>query len=305
VSTGLWTWHNTIRTQFAEMEKDAGTGLDHTPFRKYESGLGRWTSPDPYPGSMSLTDPQSMNRYAYVQNDPVNFIDPTGLAKKVPCFNVDEQRWELCDDDPPDERIETRAPRWSGADELFYSRFILNSRYEGYTGGRNGFRNPIDRDTTAVNNALAACGIGAGIGQYSNVWGDQWKGPRDGMWHRGLSGQGPNQHTGARSVALANANNYRSLGRAYFGVGAAFSFYQGVQSYQQGNRAGAAKSALDIGMSYAGTFGGPKGLAVSGIYFGVDMAVGWDNVGEALAHPPGENNCRARQLMTPRLGPPR
>jgi hypothetical protein len=28
---------------------------------------------------MSLANPQSLNRYAYVQNDPVNFVDPLGL----------------------------------------------------------------------------------------------------------------------------------------------------------------------------------------------------------------------------------
>ena len=26
-----------------------------------------------------MTDPQSFNRYSYVQNDPVNFVDPSGL----------------------------------------------------------------------------------------------------------------------------------------------------------------------------------------------------------------------------------
>jgi RHS repeat-associated protein len=77
--TGLWTWSNSIRTQFAGMEKDVPTGLDHTMFRKYDSGWGRWTSPDPYGGSMSTSDPQSFNRYAYVSNDPVNFTDPAGL----------------------------------------------------------------------------------------------------------------------------------------------------------------------------------------------------------------------------------
>lgn len=61
------------------MEADAETGLEHTTWRKYDSWQGRWTSPDPYPGSMSLGDPQSFNRYAYVLNDPVNLIDPTGL----------------------------------------------------------------------------------------------------------------------------------------------------------------------------------------------------------------------------------
>ncbi|HEV2863860.1 MAG TPA: RHS repeat-associated core domain-containing protein [Pyrinomonadaceae bacterium] len=77
--TGLWTWHNAVRPIYAGMEKDVGTGLDHTLFRKYESAFGRWTSPDPLAGSMSVADPQSFNRYAYVRNDPVNYIDPLGL----------------------------------------------------------------------------------------------------------------------------------------------------------------------------------------------------------------------------------
>jgi RHS repeat-associated protein len=67
------------RHKYAGMEQDEGTELKHTLWRKYESSSGRWTSPDPYGGSMSIADPQSFNRYSYVQNDPVNQIDPLGL----------------------------------------------------------------------------------------------------------------------------------------------------------------------------------------------------------------------------------
>jgi RHS repeat-associated protein len=38
--------------------------------RRYQSNWSRFAQPDPYDGSYSLTDPQSFNRYAYVQNDP-------------------------------------------------------------------------------------------------------------------------------------------------------------------------------------------------------------------------------------------
>lgn len=68
-----------MRQGYALTEKDDATGLDHTWFRKNENQAGRWTSPDPYNGSMSISDPQSFNRYSYVENEPTNFIDPSGL----------------------------------------------------------------------------------------------------------------------------------------------------------------------------------------------------------------------------------
>lgn len=70
---------NPVRQQFAMNERDQSTGLDHTLWRKYEPFSGKWTSPDPYRESMKIRDPQSFNRYTYVENDPVNFVDPSGL----------------------------------------------------------------------------------------------------------------------------------------------------------------------------------------------------------------------------------
>jgi RHS repeat-associated protein len=62
--------------KFTSHERDGETGLDHTWYRKLSSTLGRWTSADPVKGS--CTDPQTLNRYTYVGNDPMNRIDPTG-----------------------------------------------------------------------------------------------------------------------------------------------------------------------------------------------------------------------------------
>ena len=73
-----------LRQKYGLTERDSATGLDHTWFRKNEGRAGRWTSPDPYNGSISLGNPQSFNRYSYVQNDPVNFIDPSGLDPSSP-----------------------------------------------------------------------------------------------------------------------------------------------------------------------------------------------------------------------------
>jgi RHS repeat-associated protein len=68
-----------VRQRFGMTERDESSGLDHTLFRKHDSFAGRWTSPDPYQGSITVGNPQTLNRYAYVNNDPVNLTDPTGL----------------------------------------------------------------------------------------------------------------------------------------------------------------------------------------------------------------------------------
>lgn len=65
---------------FALLDHDltTGSGLEHADFREYGATAGRWMSPDPYDGSMHLGNPQSLNRYAYVGNNPLLFIDPSG-----------------------------------------------------------------------------------------------------------------------------------------------------------------------------------------------------------------------------------
>jgi hypothetical protein len=40
------------------------------------------SGPDPYMGSYDLTNPQSLNRYAYVLNNPLSFTDPLGLTEQ-------------------------------------------------------------------------------------------------------------------------------------------------------------------------------------------------------------------------------
>ncbi|MBZ5523124.1 MAG: hypothetical protein LAP21_12875, partial [Acidobacteriia bacterium] len=67
--------------RFTSYERDFGTGetgLDYAQFRYYASGQGRFMSADMMGGSRGV--PQSLNRYAYSMNDPVNLADPLGLS---------------------------------------------------------------------------------------------------------------------------------------------------------------------------------------------------------------------------------
>jgi RHS repeat-associated protein len=65
--------------KFTTYERDQ-TGLDYAVNRFYSPQQGRFTQVDPIGmGAVELTDPQTLNLYAYSRNDPVNFRDPTGL----------------------------------------------------------------------------------------------------------------------------------------------------------------------------------------------------------------------------------
>ena len=79
VSTPGYGGVDSARQKYAGMERNEATNLSHTLWREYDSLSGRWTTPDPYGKSMMVANPQSFNRYAYVQNDPGNRTDPTGL----------------------------------------------------------------------------------------------------------------------------------------------------------------------------------------------------------------------------------
>ena len=67
------------RKKFTGYERDTETGLDFAQARFYGSSQGRFTSPDPFSGSATVANPQTFNRYAYVGNNPVNTVDPSGL----------------------------------------------------------------------------------------------------------------------------------------------------------------------------------------------------------------------------------
>jgi RHS repeat-associated protein len=68
---------------FTGKERDQESGLDFFGARYYGSALGRFTSPDwsatpqPVPYA-SLNDPQTLNLYAYVRNNPVTNRDLEG-----------------------------------------------------------------------------------------------------------------------------------------------------------------------------------------------------------------------------------
>ncbi|MGW8328424.1 RHS repeat-associated core domain-containing protein [Streptomyces sp. NPDC055897] len=74
--------------------KDTATGLTHLGAREYDPATGRFISVDPV---LAAQDPQSLNGYAYSNNNPLTLSDPSGLrpagACDGPCGGGTQEFW--------------------------------------------------------------------------------------------------------------------------------------------------------------------------------------------------------------------
>jgi RHS repeat-associated protein len=79
------------------------TGLDYMHARYYSGGLGRFLSVDPVMAiGRNIRTPQRWNRYSYVSNNPLAFIDPDGREQ----VSFGDKRTELLF-----RRLESRHPQ--------------------------------------------------------------------------------------------------------------------------------------------------------------------------------------------------
>lgn len=76
-------WYNASNNKllFTSYERDSESGNDFAMARYSVNRLGRFSSQDKMSGSP--LNPQSLNRYAYVANDPIGHVDPLGLCDVV------------------------------------------------------------------------------------------------------------------------------------------------------------------------------------------------------------------------------
>jgi RHS repeat-associated protein len=84
------TWYETGTTtklKFTSYERDDESTNDFAMARYHINRFGRFSSPDPFAGS--IADPQSLNRFGYARNDPSNAVDPSGLNSTNGCDDVE------------------------------------------------------------------------------------------------------------------------------------------------------------------------------------------------------------------------
>jgi RHS repeat-associated protein len=89
---------------FTGKERDSESGLDYFIARYYSSAQSRFLSPDEFaggpigayssndplpPGALpyaDITKPQSLNKYTYTYNNPLNYVDPNGHCPDAPVW---------------------------------------------------------------------------------------------------------------------------------------------------------------------------------------------------------------------------
>jgi len=132
------------REKYATYTRDSLTGFDYAVNRYYSSQWGRFLSPDPQSRSVDPGNPQTWNRYSYVENDPTNISDPTGLWPGKYCW------WDYGGESIGD----------------FETCFELDVPQSGPTGGSGSGPNPCDKITDSVGLQ------GLSYAKASQIWSD-------------------------------------------------------------------------------------------------------------------------------------
>jgi RHS repeat-associated protein len=100
--TGAWVWDQVFGPWghvwqqtgtrpwfvFAGLHWPVNDPLKPSATREYSSNVFRWMTPDPDGGH--LEDPQTLNKYAYVRDNPTSLNDPRGLDFYLTCTHTDQ-----------------------------------------------------------------------------------------------------------------------------------------------------------------------------------------------------------------------
>lgn len=150
-----------VRQGFTGYEKDYETGLNFAQARYHSPTQGRFTSVDPESTGSDENDPQSWNAYAYVRNNPLMFIDPTGLAH---CQTRPDGRCQWVGD-YDGEFDETQGLYWNAKHQEWESPKEYKDRT--YNPTRSFFlefnRYPIKKTFGVLYGGSVLAGTGAGL----------------------------------------------------------------------------------------------------------------------------------------------
>ena len=135
------------------------TGLDYLRARYYDIQGGTFLSEDSYPGE--ATAPLSQNRYSYVQNNPINYTDPSGHF-----WDSIKKGWNYVK--------KTASNAWNGVKSVASNTWNTVKRVASNTW--NGVKSIASKDWNATKSALnhATNWVSTQVNRAANWVGRQW-----------------------------------------------------------------------------------------------------------------------------------
>jgi hypothetical protein len=117
------------------------------------SSLGRFMTPDPANAGASLDTPQSWNAYSYVLNNPLNYIDPSGMD----CIHInnDTGKYEGFESGDCDNSTEEKANTGYYVDGTVNTIYTSTGDDQGVVGGYSG-TNDDSGTPTLISGSFAA-----------------------------------------------------------------------------------------------------------------------------------------------------
>jgi RHS repeat-associated protein len=130
-------------SRFTGKERDSESGNDYFGARYFGSSTGRFLSPDPSQLYFAdPTNPQSLNLYSYVRNNPLINIDPTGMS----CDSSNPDNDESCEDNQDNQYDSSMYSQQMYSQQMSNPPQVVpdTNNPGGYTMKVNAFGTPLD-----------------------------------------------------------------------------------------------------------------------------------------------------------------
>ena len=184
-------------------------GLINMNARLYDPALCRFLSPDPI--VQAPDNSQNFNRYTYCLNNPLRYIDPTGMSSSNGDFIYQEglNQGVLV----IGHRVEPKG--WNNP-TLWLSFYYINlPKIQRNVFLKNQQKvpapNPFNTNTLSVMYGTKS------QFQYNKIT-NTWTG-KNGKIYKGLKGRGPNGATGSRNLARSKAKLFNGISQVFSGLG--------------------------------------------------------------------------------------
>jgi RHS repeat-associated protein len=130
---------------FTGKERDPESGLDNFGARYDSSSMGRFMSPDPLAGHTE--DPQTLNRYVYVRNNPLSLTDPTGLDFYLSC----QQASATCGKDAAGNLVQGTTTTNANGNSTFNATVVTSASLQDPNSGNTATVNQNGVQITTAN----------------------------------------------------------------------------------------------------------------------------------------------------------